>query len=323
MKKANEQTVYCGIDVSCATFDAVVSHRHRQFPNTRKGFAQLLRWAGAATHFVMEATGPYHSLLAHYLYEQGKLVSVLNPREVHRFLLWKGKGRKTDKLDAALLAEFAQFDVLPTWRPMAVQVQYIRQLNKQIAVLNKEINRLTNQLHAHQYQAHAFKQVGESIKRCIAALKTEKQELEETLRQLVQQHYGPAYVLLLSIPGVAPKTAAAWIGYLQELDRFETSAQLVRYLGLDSQIKQSVSSVVGKGNISKRGNANLRAQLFMCALSAAKWNTACKELYQRLIGRGKPKKVALIAVVNKLVRQIFAILKAGEPYVKQPKIILS
>ncbi len=94
-------------------------------------------------------------------------------------------------------------------------------------------------------------------------------------------------------------------------ERFSSSGELCSYAGLTSMIRQSGSSVKGRPRISKMGNQKLRNLLFMCSFTACKYNKACRALYERIVAKGKSKKLALIAVCNKLLKQAFAIAKSG------------
>ncbi len=96
--------------------------------------------------------------------------------------------------------------------------------------------------------------------------------------------------------------------------KFERAKQFTCYIGLSPVEKQSGSSVRGRASISKQGNGKLRNLLFMCSFNACKSNKACKALYERLVAKGKSKKLALIAVANKLLTQAFAIAKSGLVY---------
>ena len=96
--------------------------------------------------------------------------------------------------------------------------------------------------------------------------------------------------------------------------KFENAKQLCSYIGLSPRIFESGTSVRGKSRICKMGMSRIRAMLYVCAWSAKKCNKACKEFYNRLIEKGKPKKVALIAVANKLLKQAFAIAKSDNYY---------
>lgn len=97
-------------------------------------------------------------------------------------------------------------------------------------------------------------------------------------------------------------------------NRFQSASELCSYAGLTLVIRTSGSSVRGKSRISKMGNQKLRNLLFLCSFNACKYNTACKALYDRIVAKGKSKKLALIAVCNKLLKQAFAIAKTRIPY---------
>ncbi|MBF4984529.1 IS110 family transposase [Nonlabens mediterrranea] len=92
------------------------------------------------------------------------------------------------------------------------------------------------------------------------------------------------------------------------------ASQLCSHVGITPTIRESGSSVRGPARISKEGNIKLRNLLFLCSFNACKHNKACRDLYQRIVNKGKSKKLALIAVANKLLKQCFAIAKSGRPY---------
>ena len=110
------------------------------------------------------------------------------------------------------------------------------------------------------------------------------------------------------------KTALLLIVLTDGFNRFENAKQLCSYAGITPIIRQSGSSIRGRSRISKMGNQKLRNLLFLCSFSACKYNKACRELYNRIVAKGKSKKLALIAVCNKLLKQAFAIIESGLPY---------
>ena len=117
-----------------------------------------------------------------------------------------------------------------------------------------------------------------------------------------------------SIPGIGDKTAIMLVVLTDGFERFTSAKELCSYTGLTPIIKQSGSSVKGRPRISKIGNQKLRNLLFMCSFNACKYNKACKAIYERIVAKGKSKKLALIAVCNKLLKQAFAIAKSGLIY---------
>ncbi len=100
------------------------------------------------------------------------------------------------------------------------------------------------------------------------------------------------------------KTALFLIVITDEFNKFETASQLCSYVGITPTLRVSGSSVRGKSRISKMGNRKLRNLMFLCAFSACKHNKACRELYERILAKGQSKKVALIAVANKLLNRL-------------------
>jgi transposase len=97
-------------------------------------------------------------------------------------------------------------------------------------------------------------------------------------------------------------------------DKFENAKQLFSYVGITPTIRESVSSVRGRSRISKVGNRKLRNLLFLCSFKVCKHNKSCKEIYDRIVNKGKSKKLGWIAVSNKLIKQSFAIAKPRNPY---------
>jgi len=131
---------------------------------------------------------------------------------------------------------------------------------------------------------------------------------------LVKQEQQVQLTLLTSIPGIGFKTALFVIVITEGFDKFENAKQLFSYVGIIPSIRESVSSVGGRSQISKVGNRKLRNLLFLCSCAACKQNKGCKEIYERIVNKGKSKKLALIAVSNKLIKQRFAITKFGNAY---------
>ena len=131
---------------------------------------------------------------------------------------------------------------------------------------------------------------------------------------LVKEAHRGLLTRLKTIPGIGPKTAIMLVVLTGGFERFTSASELCSYAGLTPVIRQSGSSVKGRPRISKIGNQKLRNLLFMCSFNACKYNKACRDLYERIVAKGKSKKLALIAVCNKLLKQAFAIAKSGLIY---------
>lgn len=116
--------------------------------------------------------------------------------------------------------------------------------------------------------------------------------MEERLLELVKQEQQQQLTLLKTIPGMGVKTALFLIIVTDGFSKFETASQLCSYVGITPTIRESGSSVRGRSRISKVGNKKLRNLLFLCAFSACKYNKSCREVYQRIVNKGKSKKLA-------------------------------
>ena len=121
--------------------------------------------------------------------------------------------------------------------------------------------------------------------------------------------------LLTSIKGIGVTLAAALIVATGGFTYFDNAKQLTRYLGLLPIYQQFGTSVNVKGHINQNGDSNLRSQLYVAAFSSLRCNAECKACFDRLRSNGKPGKVAVVAVANKLIRQAFAVVTQGKPYV--------
>ncbi|MGK0447925.1 MAG: transposase [Polaribacter sp.] len=131
---------------------------------------------------------------------------------------------------------------------------------------------------------------------------------------LVKEVHQNLLTRLKTIPDIGPKTAIMLLVLTDRFERFNSASELCSYVGLTPVIRQSGSSVKRRPRISKIGNQKLRNLLFMCSFNACKYNKACRYLYKRIVAKGKSKKLALIAVCNKLLKQAFAIAKSGLIY---------
>ena len=116
------------------------------------------------------------------------------------------------------------------------------------------------------------------------------------------------------IPGIGFKTALFLIVVTDGFKKFEKASQLCNCVGITPTIRESGSSVRGRSSISKVGNRKLRNLMFLCSFTACKHNKGCKDVYERIVNKGKSRKLALIAISNKLIKQIFAIAKSVLPY---------
>jgi len=311
----NKDIKYFGIDISHLVFDVTDSDgNYYQFKNNPSGFKKFVKLMEIDSHCVMEATGYYHYQLAYYLLESGVKVSVENPLAVKRFIQMKLSKIKTDKSDSRLICEYAKQVDMKLWQGNSKHQTECLQMTRLLSVYTKQSTMLKNKLHGEAVLGNPSKAVVSSLKRSLKQLQKEIKSLEDTLLILVKQTHQDLLTRLKSIPGIGPKTAIMLVVLTDGFERFTSGSELCSYAGLTPVIRKSGSSVNGRSRISKIGNQKLRNLLFMCSFNACKYNKACREIYERLVAKGKSKKLALIAVCNKLLKQAFAIAKSGLIY---------
>lgn len=306
---------YFGLDISKNVFDVCDdTSTYYQFTNTVSGFKKLLKLLDNTTVCVMEATGYYHVRLAYFLSDNGFKVSVVNPLKIKRYIQMELSKIKTDKSDSKMIQLYGEERKPVLWFGQSKTQQDSLQLSRLLSVYSKQSTQLKNKLHGEAVLGEPSKAVVRSLKRQLKSLTKEIKTLETALEKNVKSEYQESLTLLKTIPGIGNKTALMLLVFTDGFNRFESSKELCSYAGITPIIRQSGSSIKGRPRISKMGNPKLRNLLFMCSFNACKYNKACKALFDRIVAKGKSKKLALIAVCNKLLKQAFAIVKNGMPY---------
>lgn len=301
-----------GIDISKATLDV---HAHPagvdcQFANTAKGHKALLAWLGQwrLERIAYEATGTYHRALEQALAD--KPCVKLNPERARRFAQATGTLAKTDRIDAALLARMAatlQPPVRPARSPQQVQLAELINardglVRDRTALKNRSKN-LTIAILKRQ-----CKQRLDQIARHVAALDAEVAAIIAADPDLARRHQ-----ILTSIDGLGTLTANQLIATMPELGTLDNK-QAASLAGLAPVARQS-GQWKGKSFI-RGGRANVRQALYMPALVAARFNPDLKAKYKQLIAKGKPAKLAITAIMRKLIVTANALLKADRLWVK-------
>jgi len=307
-----------GMDISKEFFDVfVIADKQTtagRFPNDPSGYAALDSWLDRDTICVMEVTGVYYMRLALWLYGKGFTVSVVNPLIIKRYSQMRLTRAKTDKADARLIAHYGLSQELQSWTPPEQYILTLNQLDSISEQLAKQHTALTNQLEAFTQSGMLERDTKKILLACVHFNERQQQAVEEKINALIQQHHGRLMRSLTSIPGIGRKTAAMLVVLTGGFTKFKSSKQFSAYVGLAPRIFESGSSVKGRVRLCKMGTARIRALLYVCAWSAKVCNKACREVYERLVAKGKAKKLALIAVANKLLKQAFAIASSGNIY---------
>lgn len=309
-----------GFDVSKAFFDVCLCidevMSQKKFTNDALGFRQLVAFLPPETHCVMEATGPYYLQLAFFLHAQGMKVSVVNPLIIRRFSQMRLTRAKTDKADAKVVASYGIKEDPQMWEPPKSYVVQLQQLQALSDQLQKHYRALSNQQEAFCVSGLMQKELGRFLKKELTRIQAHINTIEKQMHEIIIQYHGEMMTQLTSIPGLGKKTAMTLIVLSGGFAKFSNYKQLSAYVGLSPRIYESGSSVKGRAKICKMGMSRIRALLYVCAWSAKRCNRACKELYDRLVANGKNKRLALIAVANKLIKQAFAIATSNSSYDK-------
>lgn len=306
-----------GIDIAKDTFQVTLLQAGRAssgpFNNTRPGFKQLAAWLkkrkARTVWACLEATGRYGEALAEYLHAQGHTVSVVNPLAIKRYAESQLTRNKTDAVDAALIADFCATQQPAPWSPPAPEIRELRELVHHYDTLQasrqQAHNRLTAGLQSATVQAQLQAQLD--------FLDQQLAEIREQIDDHLQAH--PAlkrqHELLDSIPGVGALTAAKLVA--EDLSRFADARSVAAYAGLTPMNRTSGSSVRHRPRLSKMGKASLRRALYFPAVVASRL-PAFQAFYQRLLAHGKSKMAALGAVMHKLLRVAFGVLKSGRAF---------
>lgn len=321
-----EDKVVLGIDVSKDKLDAALlrqsKYKTRTFKNDHKGFEELIVWMNKHTvqtvHVCLEATGIYGEGVSHYLFDKGILVSVVNPAKIKGFGRGELSRTKTDKTDSQLIARFCLAMNPIAYKPAAPEIRELRGLVKRVDSLLKMKQEEGNRLGV------CAEIIKSSIGKIIEALDEQIEEIREKIKNHIASHplLKKQKELLETIPGVGLATIAQVLSMECTPERFENVKDLVAFVGLNPKHRQSGSSIHGRSHISKTGDSTLRKALYMPAIVAKQHNPILKALYDRLLAAGKPKMLAICAVMRKLLHLIYGVLKTGkifDPNYKTPK----
>ena len=215
-----------------------------------------------------------------------------------------------------MICGYAEEQPLSLWSPEAGYIIDCKRFQSGIRLYFKQRTALKNMLHSLTVSAQEQGKLLRSIKRQIKHLDKEIDLLEREMEQLIRKNEKGLYTRLNTIPGIGKKTAMIMIVSTNGFRDFESASQVTSFFGLAPNERSSGSSVRGRTRISKIGDPLLRNHLFLCSFTASVHNPQCKALYERIVLKGKSKKLALIAVCNKLIKQAYGISKSGLDYDK-------
>jgi transposase len=311
---------HVGIDVSAETFTVVMDHEGDRtdafdLPNDASGHQKLIRMAtqkGFHAKVVLEATGVYSLDLALALHRAKRVdVMVANPRAISQFAGAYLRRSKTDSLDANVITEFAiRMDFEP-WTPPEPHIFDLRAVSRRIEGMIKMATQEKNRLHA----ATTFDEMSEIVRNDIEVnlrhLERRIDKMREKARELIAQQpdLERAFLHITSVKGIAQSAGIQILAELAVLPENMDVRQWVAHAGLDPRVFQSGTSINKPARISRQGNAHIRRALFLPAIEAAQHEPHVKAFYEKLLGRGKTKMQANVAVMRKLLHAIYGMLK--------------
>jgi transposase len=308
-----------GIDIAKATFDVALllpdgKVRRKSCANTPAGFADLTRWlerhGASSVHASLEATGTYGDALAHYLYDAGHVISVLNPAVTHAYAASRLARAKTDRIDAALIARYTATEQPAAWTPAPREVRELQALIRRLDALQGMRTQESNRLEA----GPLVPAVRASLETVIATLTAEIKAVQRQIHGHVDQHPGlrDQRDLLVSIPGMGEATAAVLIAELFD-KRYSSARQAAAFAGVVPRVCES-GTLKARGRLVKIGPGRLRKALYFPALTGLRFNPTLRALQARLRAAGKPSMVIIGAAMRKLIHLAFGVLKSGRAY---------
>jgi len=302
--------VFAGVDVSGHWLDLGTSDgRYERYPQSEEGIRQLteaLLIVDVAL-VVLEATGALERPVARALAAAGLSVAVVNPRQVRDFARATGRLAKTDRIDAMLLARFAEA-VKPPARVLSDDAgQELKELRARRRQLVEMIVKEKNRLH------RASPLVRPDIEEHLEWLEGKVKEVAERLARLIESDpiWRRKVDLLCSVPGVGQTIATALVAELSELGE-ANRREIASLVGLAPHNRDS-GNFTGK-RVVWGGRASVRSVIYVATLVAARYNPVIRSFYQRLQAAGKPKKLALIACARKLLAILNSIIRADSPW---------
>lgn len=308
-----------GIDISkeslsICLFNGITYKPYELKSNDKKSAARIIKHYkldSTKTIIVMENTGVYHSTIRDCFIELGFSVATENAYKIKSFGQMKLLRVKTDTADARLIAEYG-FKFNPTAfipkDPIQDELVLCLKLMKQYKTTR---TRYTNREESHENRSKCPKYIEKHILDLVKYLDKQIAKINQKINLLIKEHYKDLSELYTSIPSIGPIISATFIAHFGRFENFKTAKQVQSFIGICASPFESGTSVKGSGRISKRGYSEFRRLLYLAAMTAKDCNPFAKQQYDRLTKNNKNGQLAIIAASNKLIKQMFAIVKSG------------
>lgn len=308
-----------GIDVSKLNFTVAYptesSYRLEVFQNNSRGIKKFITSIYDSDHHcILEATGNYSMLLVYMIQEAKIAVSMVNPKQISHFAKMMLSVTKTDNLDAKLIAMYGEKMEPAIYKIPSLTIQRLRQKRALLRQFKKQLRMLLNLQESFLALPKVDTTVNKALKRSITFIEKRVKELDLDMVAVTRAEFSAQLTRLSSIKGIGNGVATALIMATGGFTYFDSAKKFAKYIGVCPSYQQSGTSIKTKGVINRHGDPELRSLLYIASWSAIRFNASCKDLYERLKSRGKASKVALMAVINKLLRQAFAIVRSNTDY---------
>lgn len=308
---------FAGIDVAKETLQLALCDQDGEWikkgesaPNTVDGWKRLRQSLPDDQPVVIgfEASGGYEYDLMEWIHAESSLGGVrLNPYRIKAFAESQGKRSKTDAVDARTIALFTQMEDPDPDESLKGPREDLRELTRHLEHLREQKQREENYAESATHPRRE-----EDAREAVQTYDDQIDDVKEQIKDLIEEHpeLESNVDFLTSIPGINEDTAWTILSELQNGDQPESldPKQEVAHCGLDPQIERSGTSL-DRSSISKRGNPLVRKKLYFPTLSAIQHNPIIEDFYERLIGRGKEKMVAIVACMRKLLHIAVGVLK--------------
>jgi transposase len=307
-----QEKVFVGVDVSKDRLDIALRPIGQvlTFSNDHIGIEKLVQKVAEVKPclIVLEATGGYELALAAALMRGGMPAVMINPRQARDFAKATGKLAKTDKIDANILAHYAEA-IQPPVRPLPDERQ------KELSLLLTRQRQLVDMLAMEKNRLHncPSTRVKTDVEAHIKWLKSQIKQLDKDVGSFIFE--SPAWrakdELLQSVPGIGPTVSRVLIAYLPELGKLDRQ-KIAALAGL-APFNRDSGNMRGRRTIWG-GRNRIRSLLYMAAVAALRFNPTIRAFYDRLVTAGKAKKLALTACMRKLLTILNAIVRTDSPW---------
>ncbi len=305
---------HLGLDISKDKIDGclLINNQaiHFVIGNNQNGFNELLAQFAKhqikpnTIHACCEATNVYYLSVSKFLFQNGALVSVVNPSIIKSYAEFKLKRVKTDKQDAKLIAEFCAKEKPELWQPESIEQAKLKNLHRRVEQLQQmqimEKNRLGV---VDEIAINSIRETILHLEKQIESCQSQIQEVVNSNSQLKHKQK-----ILESITGIGKTTAQILLILLIDVDKFPTAKHLISFLGLSPIVRES-GKKKGQSVISRMGNGSIRKALYMPARSACTRSKLWRSWFDEQLARGKHPKQVYVLMMVKLVKYAYTCVK--------------